>query len=106
MDRIVGRRIRDLREAQYYTRDYLAEKVGISQKFLYEIECGKKGFSAEILVRLANALSVSCDYILLGEEDGQRGNQKIFCVLEQIKQGDKSRMVKVLEVLIRLLKDE
>lgn len=56
-----GQRIRELREIQNYTRESLAEKVDISVKFLYEIETGKKGFSAETLCRISKALSVSCD---------------------------------------------
>ena len=40
----VGRRIRELREIENYTREAFSEKVEISAKFLYEIETGKKGF--------------------------------------------------------------
>ena len=36
----VGNRIRLLRERKRYTRENLAEKAGISSKFLYEIEIG------------------------------------------------------------------
>ncbi len=48
----VGARIRELREIQNYTREGLAEKVDISAKFLYEIEMGKKGFSADTLLKI------------------------------------------------------
>ena len=37
-------RIRELRESKKYTRQVLAEKANISEKFLYEIETGKSGF--------------------------------------------------------------
>ena len=63
----VGNRIRLLRERKRYTRENLAEKAGISSKFLYEIEIGAKGFSADTLCKLAEALEVDTDYILLGE---------------------------------------
>ena len=68
MDIQPGDRIRQLREAKHYTRDKLADKVGITSKFLYEIEKGRRNFSAINLVGLAQALSVSCDYIMLGEQ--------------------------------------
>ena len=80
----VGARIRELREIQNYTREGLAEKVDISAKFLYEIEMGKKGFSADTLCRISKALSVSCDYIMLGEDAGSGGKEKIICVLENL----------------------
>ena len=68
MDMQPGDRIRQLREAKHYTRDRLAQEVGITSKFLYEIEKGRRNFSAINLVGLAQALSVSCDYIMLGEQ--------------------------------------
>ena len=102
MDRKVGERIRELRELQNYTREGLSEKVDISTKFLYEIEIGKKGFSAEVLHRIAKALSVSCEYIMTGENDAQRGNEKMICVLETIGPKQKSRMHEILNILCQL----
>ena len=51
---------------QGWTREDLAAVSGISPKFLYEIENGKKGFSAQTLSLLAKCLHVSCDYIMFG----------------------------------------
>lgn len=61
-----GKRVMELRIKLGLTREKLAEQAGISSKFLYEIEVGTKGFSGKTLGGLANALDVSCDYILLG----------------------------------------
>ena len=72
-----GERIRELREIQNYTREAFAEKIDISPKFLYEIETGKKGFSADVLGRISKALSISCDYIMFGEDVKHYGNEKI-----------------------------
>ena len=44
-----GKRIRTIRKERGYSRNQLAEKAGISSKFLYEIEQGRKKFSAETL---------------------------------------------------------
>lgn len=63
-----GKRIRELRERQNCTREELAGEAEISSKFLYEIETGKKGFSADTLCRIAQALYTSCDDIMFGEE--------------------------------------
>lgn len=62
-----GERIRKIRKIRGYSRDRLAERTGISSKFLYEIEQGKKRFSAEALCLIAEVLEVSCDYIMLGK---------------------------------------
>ncbi len=63
-----GKRIHAARISHGYTRKYLAEQASISPKFLYEIENGKKGFSAQVLYNLCNALEVDCDYIMMGRE--------------------------------------
>lgn len=64
----MGKRIEGIREERGITRERLSEISGISTKFLYEIERGKKGFSAETLLKITSALSCSSDYILKGEE--------------------------------------
>ena len=61
-----GGRIRELREANGYTREKFSEIADISPKFLYEIETGKKGFSASTLYRIAKGLCISCEHILSG----------------------------------------
>ena len=99
----IGTRIRELREIQNYTREAFAEKIEISSKFLYEIETGKKGFSADTLCRISQALSVSCDYIMFGKESGSRGSEKLVCVLEMIKPTQVSRMQDILQILYEML---
>lgn len=98
----IGERIRELRELQHYTREALAEKVDISTKFLYEIEVGKKGFSADTLGRLAQALSISCDYILFGEETEHRGTEKIECILELLNPKQRSRMHELVQIMMEM----
>lgn len=95
----IGERIRELREIQNYTREGFTEKVDISAKFLYEIEVGKKSFSADTLCRIAKALSVSCDYIMFGEDAEYRGGEKITCVLEKLEPKQVSRMQDILKIL-------
>lgn len=94
-----GERIRELREMQSFTREGLAEKVEISSKFLYEIETGKKGFSADTLCRISHALSVSCDYIMFGEEKKHQSVQKIACVLEGLKPLQLRELQDILKIL-------
>ena len=66
-DRETGARIRAFRETAGYSRERLSEMAGIGAKFLYEIECGKKGMSALTLFHLSCALGVSADSILRGD---------------------------------------
>lgn len=70
----------------------------ISPKFLYEIESGQKGFSADTLYRLAEALETNADYILYGEYRGKIDNElgRIFNTFDD----DKKRLVvKIMELI-------
>lgn len=79
-----GERVKILRSERGYSRVHLAEIAGISEKFLYEIELGKKGFSAVTLLKLSKALGVSLDYIMTGAE-GSKCNGEIIETLEKFK---------------------
>lgn len=65
-DESVASRIMNLRKDKGYSRETLAELADISSGFLYEIETGKKGLSAATLKQIAEALEVSSDYLLFG----------------------------------------
>ena len=85
---IIGVRIKSLRLKNKMTREELAEAADISSSFLYEIETGKKSFSAYTLGSLSRALSVKSDYILHGEFqeknkrdiDGNLSVQSLICI--------------------------
>lgn len=63
----IGARIMDARLSNGYSREQLAELAEISPGFIYEIESGRKGFSAYTLNGLVQALEISPDYLLYGE---------------------------------------
>ena len=63
----VGQRLQYIRTNKGLTLDQLAERVGISKSFLWEVEHDNSGISGEKLLRVANALSASLDFILRGE---------------------------------------
>ncbi|MBQ7477812.1 MAG: helix-turn-helix transcriptional regulator [Selenomonadaceae bacterium] len=62
----IGKRIRDIREAQGKTREQVAEQADISAQFLFEIETGKKGMTARTIINLSKTLNISADYLLFG----------------------------------------
>lgn len=92
----VGERIKVLRSDRGYTREQLAELADISEKFLYEIETGKKGFSAMTLMNLSYALEVSLDYIMTGT-GSRKYDDEIVATLEKFNPN-------TLEMVDRLLK--
>lgn len=96
----IGERIAYLRVVNHYTREALAEKVGITSKFLYDIETGKKGFSAKTLYLIAKSLGVSCDYIITGMDGKDKMEMAITAMFEPQQQ---KRIIEVLELICDLL---
>ena len=91
-----GERILMLRSDRGYTREQLAELANISEKFLYEIETGKKGFLSFSLLNISKALEVSLDYIMTGT-GSRKYDDEIIATLEKFKPN-------TLEMVDRLLK--
>ncbi len=96
----LGKRIMNLRLKKKFTREYLAEKVDISPKFLYEIEMGKKGCSSYILQRLSNALGVSADYLIHNEK-----SLEMYTEIEELCLKFGNNQKKKIGDILRLLYD-
>ena len=64
----LGQRIRAERRRQDLTQEKLAELADISDSFMGHIERGGRTLSVETLAKLADALNLSTEYILFGEE--------------------------------------
>ena len=62
----VGDRIRAIREEMQINQDRLAELAGLSKGFLSDVENNKRNVSSENLLKIANVLGASVDYLLRG----------------------------------------
>jgi len=62
-----GERIKALRRSLGWTQDRLSQEAGISKSFLSEIENDKVSVSGEYLLKIANTLNTSLDYLMKGE---------------------------------------
>lgn len=64
----LGSRIADLRATRGLRQKDLAGKADVSVGFLSEVENDHRTPGAEVLLRIADALGASLDYLLRGEE--------------------------------------
>jgi len=78
----IARRIRGQRELNGYTREALEEVSGISVRFLFDIEKGKKDITTDTLIMLCNALNTTPNYILLGDDSESEYMLSSFCQLD------------------------
>ena len=76
--RTLGERIVSRREALGLKQRDLAVRADLSVTFISEIENDKRNLSSESLLSLADALGVSTDYILKGEEAKQHLSEPLI----------------------------
>lgn len=63
----VGDRIKSRRQELGWTQEQLAGKAGISKGFLSDLETGTRNVSAEYLLKIAQALTVTLDFLMKGD---------------------------------------
>jgi len=64
-----GDRIRELRDKKRMTQDQLAAAAEISKGFLSDVENNNRNVSSQALLRIANTLGASVDFLLTGETE-------------------------------------
>jgi transcriptional regulator with XRE-family HTH domain len=62
----MGRRIAELREERRWTQKELGEQAGLSVTFLSEVENGRRNISSGKLLRIADALDTTMDFLARG----------------------------------------
>lgn len=60
----LGKRLRQERHKMHWTQEKLAEKIDVSDAYIGQIERGERSLSLETLIKLANELGVTVDYLL------------------------------------------
>ena len=66
----VGERTRLRRNAIGLTRERLAELIGVSPRFLADVESGKVGVSLATLKRMCTALECTADFLIGNDQIG------------------------------------
>ena len=64
----LGKRIAEHRERRGWTQKQLADKAGLSVTYLSEVENGSRNLSSAKLLRIADELGASLDYLMRGEQ--------------------------------------
>lgn len=91
-------RIRRAREEMGYTRERFAELLDVSVSYMAEVERGRTGISVKMLVKICDALGLSADYILFGNE-----RDKDALLLDKIHRIDEKYLPLLSKVITELL---
>ena len=64
----IGDRIKRFREDLGWTQEKLVQRTKLSKGFLSDVENNKRNISANNVLKIANAMGASLDYLLRGEQ--------------------------------------
>lgn len=107
-----GQRIKAVRKQRHLTQEKLAELADVSPHYIYEIEAGLKSMSIHIFAALTNALHVSADYLLFGDDTKElemtfpAGQDHLEYLISLLTASQRSQVADILTVLIPHLRDE
>ncbi len=108
----IGQRIAKVRKKKKMTQEKLAEKIDSSSAYVSNIERAAKQPSLSMLIKIANALEVSLDYLVLDNYSKDRIKvdveiQQIIFKLNKLCSSNKSIYFDISNsILDRLIKSE
>ena len=97
-----GDRIRAARDGRGYTQDDLATKARMSKGFLSDVENNKRNVSAEYALRIADALGVSLDYLMRGEQGKEENAREPVKIPPELSQAAQELGLSYSETLMLL----
>lgn len=62
---VFGRRVREVRHERGWTQEQLAFEAGVKRAYLSEVENGHRNVSLDVVEKLAQALGVTADQLML-----------------------------------------
>ena len=73
----IGKRIAEKRQKINMSQEELAEKVDSSANYISNLERNKRHPSLCMLIKIANVLDISIDYLLLDDEEIKRNENNV-----------------------------
>lgn len=104
VSKLLGDNVQRLRKKNNLTQTELAEKIGISQKHLSDIETGTKFPSAGIIEKLAHELNVQVS-ILFGGSDAYDISNKVTALVMNNLQPKLNLIFNDVEAIKKMLKN-
>ena len=104
VSKLLGDNVQRLRKKHNLTQTELAEKIGISQKHLSDIETGTKFSSAGIIEKLAHELNVQVS-ILFGGSDAYDISNKVTALVMNNLQPKLNLIFNDVEEIKKMLKN-
>ena len=96
----IGQRFREAREVQGWTREQLAEKIGLSVQFIADLELGNSGIRLDRFAALCQLLDVNAHTVLFGDVAQMPNLAHIETLLANRSRTDVQRVVAMLNAVV------
>lgn len=99
----IGLKIKERRQMQGITQEYIANLLDVNPSHISNIECGRANPSLTVLVKIANILQCSVDYFISGEYtykiDKEKEKTLDDKIVDKLKYCDSDKKLKILKVI-------
>jgi len=102
--KLFGMRVKELRKLRKLSQEQLAEKTGISSKYVSRIETGHQFPSVDIIARLARSLNVEIEDLFKFAHEAKNARELKKSIKELLNQADLGTLrlaVKILRAMVR-----
>jgi XRE family transcriptional regulator, aerobic/anaerobic benzoate catabolism transcriptional regulator len=93
----VGERVRSARARMGLSRRVLAERSGVSQRYLAQLESGQGNISIGLLLRVADALNFRIDWLVAEEDPFTSDAVMISSLLRSATRAQRARVLEILD---------
>lgn len=101
----LGHKVKEYRMRRGYSAEKLGKIAGVSKSHINNIETANSRASAEVLVRIANALDVSIDVLLCDSLEGNASQKARLTEYAKMLEGCNEREVKIIVDTVKSLRD-
>ena len=104
---LLGKRIREIRIQMKLSQAALAEMSGLSTRYISHIETARKKASLASLVSIADAVGISIDEILYGNQAAYKTDYQldIILLIENCTPSEKRYLYLMINSVISILRD-
>jgi transcriptional regulator with XRE-family HTH domain len=89
---LIGARIKGIRKGRGMSQEQLAEKIGISPKYLSSIERGKENPTLDVFTKMAESLNVELSEIFNYSAEGKSAKDLKAYISNMIKSSDEEKL--------------
>lgn len=99
---MIGIRIGELRKQKGFTQEKLAERMGVSPKYLSSIERGKENPTLTTIINLAQSMDVEIAdiFTFLEVEDPSKRKSLITSLLKEADEDQLKKALRILKIVI------